>query len=197
MPSRNDLISIAAREEGVGILTNPKRVAEYFSSYPAFSGKSEQAMLKVSWCQIFINWAVLKAGYPMFQRTFSEWTKNAKDNIDDGFQYIYKSKSSGYKPKPGDIYYSPLVKHKNTEHMGFIIEDRGNGYYRTLDGNAGAPGHALYGTTLWSGKKSGSLVGGLGGGVVCFNERHDNGGADIGIVGFIRLPPMIYTSNPY
>lgn len=197
MPLRDDVLKIAAQEVGVGVLTNPQRVAQYFASYPKYADKSEQGMLQVSWCQLFINWVLLNAGYPMFDRSYSSWINNAKDQKDDGFQYLYKPKATGYKPKPGDIYYSPIVGNKKTEHMGFIVKDHGNGRYQTVDGNTGGPGHALYSETLWSGKSSGSLIGGIGGGVVCFNERIDNGGANVGIVGFIPLPLMIYTRNPY
>ena len=190
MASRDQLISIATKEVGNGVRTNSKRISEYFSSYPQYANKSEQAMLKISWCQLFLNWALLKAGYPTFQRTYAEWMKNAKDNKDDGFQYMFRSKGSGYKPRPGDIYYSPLVGNKKTEHMGFILKDYGGGRYKTLDGNAGGVGHPMYDKTLWTGQKFGNLVGGLGGGIVCINERHDNGGANVGIVGFIEIPPM-------
>ncbi len=200
MPSREILLQLAGKEEGVSVLTNPQRVAEYFASYREFAGKNEQAMLNTSWCQIFLNWALLKAGYPIFQRKYGEWLTNAKDDIDDGFQYILQSKKT-YKPKPGDIYYAQWVRGKKTDHMGFIVKDHGNGRYRTLDGNTANVGHQHYGKTLWGGTRSGALTGGIGGGVVCFNERTDNGGRtkdkDIGIDGFIPLPLMIYTKNPY
>lgn len=188
---RNSLIKLAAQEEGVSVLTNSKRVSEYFASYSQFAGKNSQAMLQTSWCQLFINWVLVQSGYPVFQRTYSEWMANSKNS---DFSYVFKAKNSGYVPKPGDIYYSPIVGSKKTEHMGFIVKVHGNGYYRTLDGNTAKAGHPLYSKSLWSGTKSGQLIGGIGGGVVCFNERQDNGGTDVGIVGFIPLPPMFRTS---
>ncbi len=197
MPRREDVLRIGGQEVGVSVTSNAARVSEYFKSYPQFADKSVQGMLKVSWCQLYINWVLQKAGYPTFQRSYDDWIRNMNDNIDDGFQYIRKPNNGTYTPKPGDLYYTPKVNNKTTHHMGFIVEVRGNKRYRTLDGNAGAVGNPYYSQTLWSGQKSGNLIGGIGGGVVCYNERIDNGGANIGIHSFIPLPLMIYTQNPY
>lgn len=188
------LIKLGEQEAGVGIMSNPKRVREYFASHPSSAGtKDVQAMLDTSWCQLFANWLLLKAGFPLLTRKFGEWISAARDNQDDGFQYLLAG--PGYSPKPGDLYYASIVGNKQTDHMGFIVENKGNKRYRTLDGNAGGIGHPLYNRTIWTNNTYNGLKGGLGGGIVCFNERHDNGGADVKITGFIKLPLMMYT-NP-
>lgn len=196
MSSIDNLFQIGDKEVGIGIKTNPDRVREYFASHPSSAGTSDvQAMLNASWCQLFANWLLLQAGFPLLTRKYQEWLAAAKDQEDDGFQYILGG--VGYKPRRGDLYYASIVGGKQTDHMGFIIEDLGNKRYKTLDGNAAGIGHPLYKDTIWGGATHGNLKGGLGGGVVCYNERHDNGGADVKITGFIKLPLMIYTKNPY
>jgi hypothetical protein len=190
------LFEIGAKEIGVGIKTNPERVREYFASHPSSAGTTDiQAMLNASWCQLFANWLLVSAGYPLLTRKLKEWKDAAKDTEDDGFQYLLAE--PGYVPRRGDLYYASVVGNKQTDHMGFIMENLGNKKYKTLDGNAGGIGHLLYGSTIWSGATHGKLKGGLGGGVVCYNERHDNGGANVMITGIIKLPQMIYTQNPY
>ena len=195
MASRETLLRLGDQEIGNSVTSNPKRVLEYLASYPQFAGYDEGRALKTSWCQCFCNWLLKKAGFPTMTRSYAEWVAAGKDQKDDGFQYLMARKP--YVPRPGDIYYSPTVGGKTTHHMGFIVKVLGPDRYKTLDGNAGGPGHEHYDKTLWTGSSSGSLQGGMGGGVVCYNERNDNGGADIGISCFLKLPLMIYTQNPY
>lgn len=194
MRNADYLFQLGAMEVGVGIKTNPERVRQYFASHPS-SAKTQdvQGMLNTSWCQLFANWLLLKAGFPLLTRKYEEWLKAGKDKEDDGFQYILAG--PGYQARRGDLYYAEYVGGKKTDHMGFIVENLGNKRYRTLDGNAGGKNHPLYKDTLWSGAKDGDYAGGLGGGVVCYNERHDNGGTDVKITGFVKLPLMIFT-NP-
>lgn len=190
------LFEIGAKEIGVGIKTNPARVREYFASHPSSAGTTDtQAMLNASWCQLFANWLLVRAGFPILTRKLEEWIAAGKDKEDDGFQYLLAK--PGYVPKRGDLYYASIVGGKQTDHMGFIMENLGNKKYKTLDGNAGGMGHILYSSTIWNGATYNGLKGGLGGGVVCYNERHDNGGQNVKITGFIKLPLMIYTQNPY
>ena len=41
-------------------------------------------------------------------------------------------------PRPGDIYYMPVVNGKQTDHFGFVAEVLSDSKIRSLDGNSGS-----------------------------------------------------------
>ena len=191
MPSRALMLDIGKKEVGVSVKTNAKRILEYFASYKNIGTKTPQQALQISWCQLFANWLLDQGGYPEMPRKDDAMKNPTNDSV------RYSKRDKSYKPKPGDLYYAELVAGKRTDHMGFFVEDLGNGFFKSLDGNAGQIGHMLYDATIWTNGQFGKLTGGMGGGVVCNNIRKDDGGPNIKLSFWVELPLMIDTTNPY
>lgn len=106
----------------IGVMThygkdNNPRILEYFREIGAGWVEDDE----VAWCSAFVNWVLLKAGYPYSNKL------NAKSFL----QYGEKTD----KPQMGDIVvFWRIAKNSPFGHVGFYIAETMNGIY-ILGGN--------------------------------------------------------------
>ena len=158
MGYRDLVIWVGNQESGNSLKTNGSRVKSYID----FSCASPvNDYLQVSWCTHFVHWLVDQAGMtgkipkaPLGNRSTTR---------------MPESFSKTTNPRPGDIYYMPVVNGKSTFHFGFVAEVLSDSKIKSLDGNSGSFKDPA---TNWSWKTATSSGGGIGGGVVCYNERN-------------------------
>jgi hypothetical protein len=152
MGFRDLVLYIGYGEIGNSLKSNPDRVKEYIN----FScTQTINSHLQVSWCTHFVHWAVDQAGMK---------GKIAKAPLGDkstGRMPEAFSKTSS--PRPGDLYYMPVVGGKTTHHFGLVSSVYGS-EIESLDGNSGD----------WRDPRTDWTTpygGGIGGGMVCLNTR--------------------------
>lgn len=153
---------------------NSKNVVK---SYIRISSGLEVDTPDRSWCGDFAYWVLRESGItplpPLAAPVEGGW------NTVDRFLQKYPTFLPGAEtPEPGDMYYmvyTTLEAKKaggnGTNHVGFFVgfDDSNPGRFKSVDGN--------------SGTDPSILVKGIGGGYVCFNNRH------MSLVNkFIRIP---------
>lgn len=157
MGFRDLVLWLGDKEIGNSLKTNPERVKSYID----FScTQTVTSHLQVSWCTHFVHWLVDAAGMQ------GKIPKAPLGNKSTG--RMPESFSKTTTPRPGDIYYMPVVNGKQTDHFGFVAEVLSDKKITSLDGNSGSFKDPA---TNWSWKNEKGSGGGIGGGMVCNNER--------------------------
>jgi hypothetical protein len=152
MGYRDLVLYIGYKEIGNSLKSNPDRVKEYID----FSCTQKvTSHLLVSWCTHFVHWTVEQSG--MIARIEKAPLGNKSTaRMPEAF-----SKTTS--PRPGDIYYMPVVGGKTTHHFG-IVSDVYGAEFESLDGNSGD----------WRDPRTDWTTpygGGIGGGMVTLNTR--------------------------
>lgn len=156
MGYRDVVLFIGYQEIGVSLKTNPARVKEYID---ASCSVKVYDYLQNSWCTHYLYWVLDKAKKGGIPKTpLGEYSNRRFE----------EALPKTTKPRPGDIYYLPIVNGKQTDHMGFVTQvfDK---EIESLDGNAGDWRDKR---TDWGWEKNGQKGGGSGGGMVCLNRRY-------------------------
>lgn len=166
MGYRDLVIWLGDKERGTSLKTNAARVKEYID----FScSQNVTSHLQISWCTHFVHWLVDQAGM------HGKIPKAPLGNKSTGRMPEAFNKTTS--PRPGDIYYMPVIGGKQTDHFGFVDHIIDAEKFLSLDGNSGDWRDPA---TDWTTKHGG----GIGGGMVCNNAR------DIGAVAyFLELTP--------
>ena len=152
MAFRDIVLFVGYGEDGNSLKTNPARVKEYIDSSCTQTITSH---LQISWCTHFVHWVVEQAGMK---------GKIAKAPLGNkSTSRMFDAFPTTTNPRPGDIYYMPVVNGKTTHHFGFVSQVLGN-EIESLDGNSGDWRNPA---TDWTTKYGG----GIGGGMVCTNRR--------------------------
>ncbi len=118
----NDIVNVAQGE--VGVSGQPNKYTYWLGS---INGSYSYA-----WCHAFVSWCANQAGVSdKVPRTAScatgvNWFKNRGE---------WKSRSSGYTPKAGDIIYFDWGANGTYDHVG-IVTSSGSGRVYTIEGNA-------------------------------------------------------------
>lgn len=118
----NDIVNVANGE--VGVSGSPNKYTYWLGS---IGGSYSYA-----WCHAFVSWCANQAGVgDKVPRTAScasgvTWFKNRNE---------WKSRSSGYTPKAGDIIYFDYGSNGTYDHVG-IVTSSSNGRVYTVEGNA-------------------------------------------------------------
>ncbi len=152
MGFRDVVLFVGYQEIGNSLKSNPARVKEYID----FScTQTVTSHLQVSWCTHFVHWCVDRAGLT------GKIAKAPLGNKSTGrmLEAFPKTKN----PRPGDLYYMPVVGGKTTHHFGLVSDVQGD-EIESLDGNSGDWRDPR---TDWTTKTGG----GIGGGMVCLNKR--------------------------
>lgn len=117
MASANDVVKIANQEAKLAIKGRPNKYTRWYG-------------LTDEWCAMFVSWCLNKAGVPTSvapkTAAVSGFLDFAKKNN------RYHTKSSGYKPKPGDI----MIQKNGCSHTGLVVAASGNSF-TTVEGNSG------------------------------------------------------------
>ena len=158
MGYRDLVLWVGDQEVGNSLKTNPARVKSYIDFSCSTTVNNH---LLVSWCTHFVHWLVDQAGMT------GKIPKAPLGNRSTGRMPESFSKTTS--PRPGDIYYMPVVNGKQTDHFGFVAEVLSDSKIKSLDGNSGSFKDPA---TNWSWKTATASGGGIGGGVVCYNERN-------------------------
>lgn len=118
----NDIVNVAKGE--VGVSGQPNKYTYWLGS---INGSYSYA-----WCHAFVSWCANQAGAgDKIPRTAScangvNWFKDRKE---------WKSRSSGYIPKAGDIIYFDYGSNGTYDHVGIVTYSSGGRVY-TIEGNA-------------------------------------------------------------
>lgn len=154
MGYRDLVLWLGSKEIGNSLKTNGPRVRSYidFSCTQTVTNH-----LQISWCTHFVHWLVDAAGMK------GTIPKAPLGNKSTGRMPESFPKTTS--PRPGDIYYMPVVNGKTTFHFGFVAEVIGDKKIISLDGNSGDWRNPA---TDWTTKTGG----GIGGGMVCNNDRN-------------------------
>lgn len=118
----NDIVSVAQGE--VGVSGSPNKYTYWLGS---IGGSYSYA-----WCHAFVSWCANQAGAgDKVPRTAScasgvSWFKSKNE---------WKSRSSGYTPKAGDIIYFDYGSNGTYDHVGIVTSSSGGRVY-TIEGNA-------------------------------------------------------------
>ena len=152
MGYRDLVLYVGYNQIGNSLKSNPSRVKEYVDSS---CSQTVYNHLQVSWCTHFVHWTVEQAGMiGKIQRV---------PLGDQSTGRMPKAFSKTANPRPGDIYYMPIVNGKATHHFGIVSDVYGD-VIESLDGNSGDWRDPR---TNWTNPYGG----GIGGGMVCLNER--------------------------
>jgi hypothetical protein len=88
---------------------------------------------QTQWCDMFVSWCAAQAGIPSakikrdsYVPSHLKWYKNHSR---------YKSKKSGYKPKPGDFVFFDWEPNGSPNHIGIVISYE-DGRVMSVEGNA-------------------------------------------------------------
>lgn len=157
MGYRDLVLWVGDKEVGNSLKTNSERVRSYIDFSCSTTVNNH---LLVSWCTHFVHWLVDQSGMT------GKIPKAPLGDRSTGRMPESFSKTSN--PRPGDIYYMPVVNGKRTDHFGFVAEVY-DSKIKSLDGNSGSWKDPA---TNWSWKTATSSGGGIGGGMVCYNERN-------------------------
>ena len=129
MSQLNDFLTVALKEVGT------VEEKENLSKYGEFTKHNGQP-----WCGSFVMWcaAQVKAKLPNCVYTPAGVS---------GFQGLGTwANAATAKPQPGDIVFFDFVKGGNeTEHVGIVIKDNGDGTVTTVEGNT-SPEHKTKGS---------------------------------------------------
>jgi len=141
MSCRDEVVRIAREEAANKVCwrTHESRILEYFKTSTGKDYTKAKA-LQVSWCTYFVHWVLLQAkvepkvmvGPPEALSTVGGSVGRFMKKYGGAFEI--KSATSGYTPRPGDMY--NLLKPNN--HVGIIIGVEAGQIY-TVDGNSGPP----------------------------------------------------------
>lgn len=118
----NDIVNVANGE--VGVSGSPNKYTYWLGS---IGGSYSYA-----WCHAFVSWCANQAGAgDKVPRTAScasgvSWFKSKNE---------WKSRSSGYTPKAGDIIYFDYGSNGTYDHVGIVTSSSGGRVY-TIEGNA-------------------------------------------------------------
>lgn len=118
----NDIVNVAQGE--VGVSGRPNKYTYWLGT---INGSYSYA-----WCHAFVSWCANQAGAgDKVPKTAScaagvTWFKNRKE---------WKSRSSGYTPKAGDIIYFDYGASGTYDHVGIVTSSSGGRVY-TIEGNA-------------------------------------------------------------
>lgn len=118
----NDIVNVAQGE--VGVSGQPNKYTYWLGS---INGSYSYA-----WCHAFVSWCANQAGVgDKVPKTAScatgvNWFKNRGE---------WKSRSSGYTPKAGDIIYFDYGSNGTYDHVGIVTSSSGGRVY-TIEGNA-------------------------------------------------------------
>lgn len=118
----NDIVNVAQGE--VGVSGSPNKYTYWLGS---IGGSYSYA-----WCHAFVSWCADQAGAgDKVPRTAScasgvSWFKSKNE---------WKSRSSGYTPKAGDIIYFDYGSNGTYDHVGIVTSSSGGRVY-TIEGNA-------------------------------------------------------------
>ncbi len=155
MGYRDIVLYVGYDQIGNSLKSNPEAVKGYIN----FScSQTVSSHLQVSWCTHFVHWVVDRAGMA------GVIPKAPLGNKSTGRMPESFSKTTD--PRPGDIYYMPVVNGKRTDHFGFVSSVY-DGEIESLDGNSGS----------WQDPRTDWTTpygGGIGGGMVCLNTRKRN-----------------------
>lgn len=153
MGFRDIVLYVGYNEIGNSLKSNPAQVKGYID----FScSQTVTQHLQVSWCTHFVHWVVDRAGMQGIIPKAPLGNKST-GRMAESFQKTTN-------PQPGDIYYMPVVNGKATHHFG-IVSQVFSGKIESLDGNSGDWRDPR---TNWTSPYGG----GIGGGMVCLNERN-------------------------
>lgn len=116
MASASDVVKIANQEATLAIKGRPNKYTRWY-------GFTDE------WCAMFVSWCLNQAGVPTSiapkTAAVSGFLDFAKKNN------RYYSKTSGYKPKPGDI----MIQKNGCSHTGLVVSASGNSF-TTVEGNS-------------------------------------------------------------
>ena len=156
MGYRDVVLFIGYQEIGSSLKSNPARVKEYID---ASCSVKVNDYLQNSWCTHFVYWLLEKAGMT---------GKVAKTPLGSfSTSRMFDAFPITTNPRPGDLYYMPVVNGKTTHHIG-LVSKVFDTEIESLDGNSGDWRDKR---TDWSWSKDGKSGGGIGGGMVCLNRR--------------------------
>jgi CHAP domain-containing protein len=152
MGYRDIVLYVGYDQIGNSLKSNPDAVKEYIN----FScSQTVNNHLKVSWCTHFVHWVIDRAG---MQGVIPKAPLGDKST-----GRMPESFPKTTNPRPGDIYYMPVVGGKTTHHFGLVSQVY-DGEIESLDGNSGSWKDPRTDWTTPTG-------GGIGGGMVCLNNR--------------------------
>jgi hypothetical protein len=116
LASASDVVKIANQEATLAIKGRPNKYTRWY-------GFTDE------WCAMFVSWCLNQAGVPTSiapkTAAVSGFLDFAKKNN------RYYSKTSGYKPKPGDI----MIQKNGCSHTGLVVSASGNSF-TTVEGNS-------------------------------------------------------------
>lgn len=151
------------------------------TGYPQHNGKDSKfgayfGMNGYHWCGMFVGWCCNQAGMVLSTKDFNAKNGNICNAISCvcGVSVAKKkgvwvsngdSKSarqnSSIKPDPGDIVFFSWDFNNSVDHVGIVVEDAGNGYVNTVEGNTagGSKGGANQkGAGVWEKKRQKACI---------------------------------------
>ena len=116
MASASDVVKIANQEATLAIKGRPNK-------YTCWYGFTDE------WCAMFVSWCLNQAGVPTSVAPKTAAVSGFLDFAKKNNRYY--SKTSGYKPKPGDI----MIQKNGCSHTGLVVSASGNSF-TTVEGNS-------------------------------------------------------------
>ena len=144
---RYDVVSVALTQLGYhegnsendfdGLNTSGSRnFVEYNRIYGKVdNGEGNGISYGYAWCCAFVSWCMRQAGVPESKVT----TEISCPRMITWLQQrsSYKTRASGYTPKPGDmIFFKSSTSSQTSSHIGLVL-GVSNGYVYTVEGNSG------------------------------------------------------------
>lgn len=116
MASASDVVKIANQEATLAIKGRPNKYTRWY-------GFTDE------WCAMFVSWCLNQAGVPTSVAPKTAAVSGFLDFAKKNNRYY--SKTSGYKPKPGDI----MIQKNGCSHTGLVVSASGNSF-TTVEGNS-------------------------------------------------------------